>query len=90
MNVAPHQVEIFIMEPGTNPYLGRLCIFNTCPKGKFKRECLAPSYGTPLFLQQQEGFVFSPDALKPGKTVPLYKRQEAKRDSWETGSFSER
>ncbi len=34
IGVAHHQVDIFVMEPKTDCYLGRLCIFGSCPKGK--------------------------------------------------------
>ena len=34
IGIASHQVDVFILEPGTDRYLGRLCDFNTCPKGK--------------------------------------------------------
>ena len=59
--VANHQVEAFILEPGTDRYLGRLCHFNRCPKGK--RDCLAPGCGAAAFLQQHEDFRFYEDAL---------------------------
>ena len=54
IGVAAHQVDVFILEPGTDRYLGRLCSFNTCPKGK--RECLVPGCGKTLFLRQHEEF----------------------------------
>ena len=31
---------MFILKPGTDRYLGRLCDFNACPKGK--AECRVP------------------------------------------------
>ena len=34
IGIASHQVDVFILEPSTDRYLGRLCDFNTCPKGK--------------------------------------------------------
>ena len=34
IGIASHQVDVFILEPGTDRYLGRLRDFNTCPKGK--------------------------------------------------------
>ena len=37
------QHNVFVLEPGTDRYLGRLCIFGDCPKGK--RECLVPGCG---------------------------------------------
>ena len=34
IGIASHQVDAFILKPGTDRYLGRLCDFNTCPKGE--------------------------------------------------------
>ena len=55
IRVAHHQVELFIMQPGTNAYLGNLCLFNTCPKQQ-KRQCLVDNCGKPKFLQQYFDF----------------------------------
>ncbi|MGH9389166.1 MAG: hypothetical protein ACRD1Z_06070 [Vicinamibacteria bacterium] len=55
IGVAHHQVEVFLMEPGTNRYLGRLCGFNRCPKWIRRSSCVfdpASGYGsyvTPAF-----------------------------------------
>lgn len=72
IGVAHHQVEVFIMEPGANNYLGRLCSFTRCPRGK--SECLVPNCGAIPFLQQHAGFVFSQDALAEGKAITLWER----------------
>jgi hypothetical protein len=45
ISVVGHQVDVFLFEPGSDRYLGRLCKFNQCPKGK--RDCLVPGYGDP-------------------------------------------
>lgn len=73
VGVAHHQVEILIMEPGTDNYLGRLCTFNRCPKDKL--DCLVPGCGDVPFLQRLKGFVFSKDALTIGKAITLFERQ---------------
>jgi hypothetical protein len=73
IGVAHHQIDIFLLEPGTDRYLGRLCDFAECPKGK--RECLAPGCGREKFLQQHEGFVFYADALAGGRSVRLFDRE---------------
>jgi len=52
--VAHHQVDVFLLEPGTNRYLGRLCSFGVCPKDK--PECWVSGCGAVPFLQQHEGF----------------------------------
>ncbi|MBI4063436.1 MAG: nucleotidyltransferase domain-containing protein [Elusimicrobia bacterium] len=68
--VAQHQVDVFILEPGTDRYLGRLCHFNQCPKDK--PECRAPGCGARVLLRQHEEFVFDSKALQPGRVVLLY------------------
>lgn len=45
--IVGHQVDTFLFEPGSDRYLGRLCSFNQCPKGK--RDCLVPGCGTTPF-----------------------------------------
>jgi hypothetical protein len=72
VGVAHHQVDVFLFEPGSDRYLGRLCRFGTCPKGK--PECRAPGCGAALFLQQHEGFVFDPRSLAPERSRVLFDR----------------
>ncbi len=71
--VAHHHVDGFVMEPGTNRYLGRLCTFDRCPKNK--PECLVPGCGAVSHLQQFEDFTLSPNALAPDRTIRLFDRQ---------------
>jgi hypothetical protein len=73
INVAPHQVEVFILEPGTDRYLGRLCVFNQCPKGK--ADCFAAGCGDTPFLKRHEDFRFLPDAIAAGKCQVLFERK---------------
>jgi hypothetical protein len=73
VGVANHQVDIFLFEPATNAYLGRLCRFNECPKGK--PPCQVPGCGRAPFLQQHEAFAIYPDALAEGRMVRLYDRE---------------
>jgi hypothetical protein len=70
--VASHQLDIFMIEPGTDRYLGRMCQFKACPANKSK--CLVPGCGATLFLQQHQGFVLQPDALGPARAVRLFDR----------------
>jgi hypothetical protein len=70
--VASHQVDIFVLEPGTERYLGRLCDFNACPKGK--RECLVAACGATPFLRQHEDFCWRADALAADRAVWLFER----------------
>lgn len=72
IGVAHHQVELFILEPGTDRYLGRLCSFGKCPKVKI--DCLVPGCGKEPFLQQDRDFEFYADALH--EAVVLYDRNE--------------
>ena len=70
--VTTEQVDAFIFEPGSDRYVGRLCRFNQCPKGK--RDCLAPECGRQPFLKQVEGFRPYADILTPERTEPLFER----------------
>ena len=72
IGVAHHQVDIFVMEPKTDRYLGRLCIFGSCPKGK--DECRISGCGEPSFLQHHEGFEFESGNLNEDTSVVLYER----------------
>lgn len=72
IGVAAHQVDVFILEPGTDRYLGRLCAFNACPKGKC--ECLVPGCGDMPFLRQHDEFEWWADTLAPGRAVRLFDR----------------
>ena len=70
--VASHQLDIFLLEPGTDRYLGRLCQFKACPAAK--ADCLVPGCGATSFLQQHQGFVLQSDALGPARAVRLFDR----------------
>jgi len=72
IGVAHHQVDVFLLEPGTDRYLGRLCHFGTCPKGK--PECLVPGCGGSLFLRRHEGFSFDVRCLDAARSVVLFDR----------------
>ena len=66
-SVADHQIDVFVLEPGSDRYLGRLCRLNQCPKGK--RECAAPGCGAAPFLRQYEEFRWRPDSLAGALTL---------------------
>lgn len=74
IGVASHQLDIFILEPGTDHYFGRLCGFNKCPKGK--RDCLVPGCGASPFLKQHENFVWRPGAIAEDRMVALFRRDD--------------
>ena len=73
IGVAHHQVDIFVMEPISDRYLGRLCIFGSCPKGK--DECRISGCGEPMFLQQLEDFKFETKNLNEDARVVLFERR---------------
>lgn len=73
--VAHHQVDVFLLDFATDEYLGRLCWFASCPKGK--PECLVPGCGDTLLLRQHENFVLAGDAFTDA--VILFDRQSGAR-----------
>jgi hypothetical protein len=70
--VANHQIDIFLFEPKTDRYLGRLCSYSECPKGK--PACLTPGCGDIAFNKIHADF--SPDAnlLALARQTMLYER----------------
>lgn len=72
IGVAHHQVDVFIIEPKTNRYLGRLCNFGRCPKGK--PECKVLGCGITPFLKQHRNFTFDPKTLQENQVVLFCKR----------------
>jgi hypothetical protein len=73
IGVAHHQVEIFVLRAGSDDYLGRLCTFSQCPKGK--RECLTPGCGREAFLRQHADFTFWRNTLDDDRIMRLYDRR---------------
>ena len=72
MSVAGQQLDVFLFEPGTNHYLGRLCSFSQCPKGK--ADCLVPGCGDIPFNKRIVGFEPYGDLLEPADYATLYRR----------------
>ena len=75
LSVVGHQVDVFLFEPGTNRYLGRLCSFAQCPKGK--RDCLRPGCGAVPFNKVIPEFEPRDDLLAPA--VMLYERSAGRQ-----------
>lgn len=71
-SVVLHQLDIFMFDPTNDAYLGRLCSFNQCPKGK--RDCLVPGCGAIAFNKVIDGFVPRADLLSPAQYAMLYRR----------------
>lgn len=75
--VAHHQVDVFLVEPGTNKYLGRLCKFATCPK-KDKTRCkITPHCGEIQYLEQIQDFVMNPDDYLGDNAIVLFDRNHS-------------
>ena len=72
VSVAPQQLDVFLFEPLSDRYLGRLCSYSTCPKGKI--ECLAPGCGAIAFAKQVQGFRPGPSLL--ANQARLFRRGE--------------
>ncbi len=72
VSVASHQLDVFLFEPETDHYLGRLCWFNRCPKEK--RDCLAPGCGEVPFNKRIVGFRPHADLLATAGQTLLYRR----------------
>ena len=70
--LAAHHVDAFLFEHETGRYLGRLCGFNRCPKGK--RDCGVEGCGAVPFLKQIEGFRFRPETVAEDRAVRLFDR----------------
>lgn len=73
--VAHHQVDVFLMEPGTDRFRGNLCHFGQCPKGK--PECEIAGCGASPFLRLYEDFDFNPRAPFGEHAVVLFDRDSA-------------
>lgn len=74
IGVAHHQVDVFLLDAMAGGYLGRLCCFNQCPKGK--PACQAVGCGRVPFLQQHDGFSLCADSLSPSRISILYERRD--------------
>jgi len=72
ISVADHQVDVFLFEPATDHYLGRLCKFNQCPKEK--RDCLVPGCGAIPFNKVIAEFTPRADLLAGTQNSMLYRR----------------
>jgi hypothetical protein len=71
-SVVSQQLDVFLIEPGGDRYLGRLCSFNACPKDK--RDCLVPGCGETPFNKKVAEFSPRADLLEPARYAMLYER----------------
>jgi len=72
-SITGHQADVFLLEPTSDRYLGRLCSYNECPKGK--RDCLVPGCGAIAFNKVVAGFVPRADLLAAARQSKLYERK---------------
>ena len=71
-SVAGHQVDVFLFEPHSDRYLGRLCSFSHCPNGK--PDCMVPGCGATPFNKRLADFTPRPDLLASAGQTMLYER----------------
>jgi hypothetical protein len=70
ISTAGHQVDVFLVEPGSDRYLGRLCHYAHCPKGK--PDCFLPGCGAVPFNRVFPDF--TPEADLLAAAAMLYQR----------------
>jgi hypothetical protein len=88
-SVVSQQLDIFLIEPGSDRYLGRLCHFKACPNDK--RECAVPGCGAIPFNQVIADFRPRPDLLEPAGYATLYRRGKGRvRSALELPAIDER
>ncbi|MGX5801836.1 hypothetical protein ACWGS9_11380 [Bradyrhizobium sp. Arg314] len=72
ISIVSNQLDIFLFEPVSDRYLGRLCSFSQCPKGK--HDCLVPGCGAVPFNKRIADFQPGTDLLAPIDYSTLYQR----------------
>ncbi|MBZ9738860.1 MULTISPECIES: hypothetical protein [unclassified Mesorhizobium] len=72
ISVADHQLDVFLIEPSSDIYLGRLCKFSQCPKQKI--DCMVPGCGEVAFNKRIAEFTPHADLLAPAEGAMLYRR----------------
>ena len=70
--VSSTQIDVMLFQPGNNAYLGRLCRYSHCPKGKI--DCFVPGCGTIAFNKLVPDFKPNADLLSGVEDAVLYKR----------------
>lgn len=75
-SVSDFQLDVFLIEPGSDRYLGRLCRFNQCPKGK--PACFVPGCGAVPFNRRFPDFEQRADLLAAAGHAMLYRRGEGR------------
>ena len=76
VSVVDNQLDVFLFEPVSDRYLGRLCRYNQCPKGK--RDCLVPGCGDIPFNKRVDAFRPYADILAPAAHAMLFQRPQGR------------
>ena len=79
ISIVGQQLDVFLFEPVSDSYLGRLCSFSRCPKEK--RDCLVPGCGAIPFNKVIADFVPRADLLAPARHAMLYRRGSGRLQS---------
>lgn len=72
VSVTANQVDVFLFEPDSDRYLGRLCHYNRCPKDK--PDCFVPGCGVIPFNKHIDGFKPHANILGSVPHATLYVR----------------
>ena len=72
VSVVGHQLDVFLFEPGSDHYLGRLCSYSRCPNDK--RDCLATGCGAVAFNKRIVDFTPRADLLAGIEDAMLFRR----------------
>ena len=68
--VSNNEFDIFLIDSESNKFLGNLCRYATCPKGK--DDCSVRGCGKVPHLQKFKQFTFFPDAANQDKRIDIY------------------
>jgi hypothetical protein len=71
--IGRQQIDMILLEPESDRYLGHLCPRDQCPKGE--PLCDAPGCGKLPYLQRRKGFELAPKALASDRSVLLFQRR---------------
>ena len=71
--IGRQHVDMVLLEPESDRYLGHVCPLDQCPKGG--PLCDAPGCGKLPYLQRRKGFELTPKALASGRSVLLFQRR---------------
>lgn len=70
--VSNNEFDVFILQSGASKYIGNLCPYNTCPKGK--DDCHVPGCGDTPFLKKFKDFTLFPDAITKKNRIDIFNR----------------